>query len=76
MIAATHLRIPWTHLKVNSSSVPCKALKTLDFLKRKKAAKASSKAALFRKAQSEINVLLMSFPPLASGAMLGLEMPS
>lgn len=56
--------------------MPCKALKTLDFLKGKKAAKASSKAALFRKAQSEINALLMSFPPLASGAMLGLEMPS
>ena len=61
MIAATHLRIPRTHLKVNSSSVPCKALKTLDFLKRKKAAKASSKAALFRKAQSRDQCVVNEF---------------
>lgn len=76
MLTATHLKIPWTHLKVNSSSVPCKELETLDFTERKKAVEASIKAVLFRKVQSQINVLLMSFPALESGAILGLEMPS
>lgn len=76
MLTTTHLKIPWTHLKVNSSPVPCKELRTLDFIEREKAAEASIKAVLFLKVQSQIKALLMSFLPLASGARLGLEMPS